>query len=167
MLPSARHERLNGIWFDGKLKNCRQQGDAIGLACVADGKVVEIPARRNPAHLSAVFDILEQTKPKGDTQLIPILHELAVTNRQRALIMVLSDCFVDPSLLLGCFEHLRFRKHDVVALFLLEGGTAVFTDPTEIADRHYTAMKDYLKNVQQIMLACAVDYHRIRLKDRC
>src|SRR6478609_3602346 len=33
-----------------------QQGDAVGLACVAGGIVRNIPPRRNPAHLKAVFD---------------------------------------------------------------------------------------------------------------
>ena len=26
-----------------------------------------------------VFDVLEQTQPQGDTQLVPVLHELAET----------------------------------------------------------------------------------------
>src|SRR3954452_3057651 len=39
-----------------------QQGDAIGLACVANGVVRNIPPRRNPAHLMAIFDALENTR---------------------------------------------------------------------------------------------------------
>ena len=31
-----------------------QQGDAVGLSCVADGLVSSIPARRNPAHLTVL-----------------------------------------------------------------------------------------------------------------
>ena len=44
----------------------------------------------------AVFDVLEQTRPRGETHLVPILHELAETIRQRALIVILSDLFVAP-----------------------------------------------------------------------
>src|SRR5207249_7458091 len=51
-----------------------QQGDAVGLTCVAKGVVRNVPARRNPVHLLAVFDVLEQTEPKGTTQLVPVLH---------------------------------------------------------------------------------------------
>ncbi|HEV3120527.1 MAG TPA: DUF58 domain-containing protein, partial [Isosphaeraceae bacterium] len=40
-----------------------QQGDAIGLSCVAKGIVRHIPPRRNPAHLMTFFDVLEQAKP--------------------------------------------------------------------------------------------------------
>src|SRR4051812_27533876 len=66
-----------------------QQGDAVGLSCVAKGIVRNIPPRRNPAHLATVFDVLEQTQPKGETQLAPVLHELAETVRQRALCMII------------------------------------------------------------------------------
>ena len=47
-----------------------QQGDAVGLACVAEGIVRNVPPRRNPAHLMTVFDVLEQARPQGETQLV-------------------------------------------------------------------------------------------------
>src|SRR5712691_10193216 len=50
------------------------QGDAVGLSCVANGIVRNVPPKRNPAHLMNVFDILEQTQPSGATQLVPVLH---------------------------------------------------------------------------------------------
>ena len=96
------------------------QGDAVGLSLVADGLIKNIPPRRNPAHLSGIFDALEDARPKGKTQLAPILHELAETTRQRALMVILSDFFVEPEVLRGCFQHLRFRKHDVAAFHLLD-----------------------------------------------
>src|ERR1700677_3277597 len=36
-----------------------QQGAAIGLACVGGGVARNIPPRRNPAHLMAIFDAIE------------------------------------------------------------------------------------------------------------
>ena len=159
------------------------QGDAVGLSCVADGIVRTIPPRRNPAHLTTVFDILEQAKPQNETQLAPVLHELAETIRQRALIIILSDLFVEPEALRGCFQHLRFRKHDVAAFHLLdpqelsftfrrpmrftdmEGGPAVFAEPNEIADRYHKVLGDYLAQVKQIMLESAMDYHRVTIDE--
>ncbi len=155
-----------------------QQGDAAGLCCVANGIVQNIPPRRNPAHLMHIFDVLEEARPHGETQLIPVLHELAETIRQRALIIILSDLFVEPQQLRGCFEHLRFRKHDVAAFHLLdpaetafdfvrpmrfldmEGGPAIFAEPNEIADRYHKALQRYLDEVRQVVLETAIDYHR-------
>lgn len=160
-----------------------QQGDAVGLSLVADGLVRNIPPKRNPAHLSAVFDALESAKPHGKTRLAPILHELAETVRQRALVVILSDFFIEPKLLQGCFQHLRFRKHDVAAFHLLdprelgfefrrpmrfldmEGGPAIFAEPNEIADRYKKALGVYLDEVRRIVLESAVDYRRVTIDE--
>lgn len=159
-----------------------QQGDAVGLSCVADGIVQSVPARRNPAHLQTVFDTLEHTKPQGETGLETVLHELAETVRQRALIIIFSDMFIEPSAMRDCFEHLRFRKHDVSVFHLLdpeeiafefqrptrfldmEGGTAIFAEPNEIADRYHKALTDYLEAVRKVVLETAVDYHRVSIE---
>ncbi len=158
-----------------------QQGDAVGMASVAKGIVQNIPARRNPAHLMTLFDTLENAKPQGETGLVEVLHELAETVRQRAQVIILSDLFVPPELLRDCFEHLRFRKHDVSVFHLLdpeelgftfqrptrfidmEGGTAIFADPVEIADRYHRALSEYLEQLRKVVLETAVDYRRINI----
>ena len=160
-----------------------QQGDAVGLACIAGGIVSSLPPRRNPVHLRIVFDRIEAMKPAGPTSLIPVLHELAETIRQRALIVVISDFFTNPAGLRGCFEHFRFRKHDLAAFHLLdpqevafkfqrpmrfldmEGGTAIFAEPNEIADRYHTAIGRYLREMKQVAAETAVDYHRVSLDE--
>lgn len=159
------------------------QGDAVGLSCVADGFVRNILPRRNPAHLTSVFDILEQTKPQNETGLAPVLHELAETIRQRALIVILSDLFIEPEVLRSCFQHLRFRKHDVAAFHLLdaqelnfnfrrpmrfldmEGGPAVFAEPNEIAERYHKVLAEYLEKLKTVVLESAVDYHRVTIDE--
>src|SRR6476646_11450181 len=70
-----------------------QQGDAVGISCVAKGVVRGLPPTRNPAHLPAFFDVLEEAKPEGETRLPEVLHELAETIRQRALVVIISDLF--------------------------------------------------------------------------
>jgi uncharacterized protein (DUF58 family) len=159
------------------------QGDAVGLACVAQGIVRNIPPRRNPSHLMAVFDVLEQTQPQGPTQLVPVLHELAETISPRALVVIISDLFVEPDELRACFQHLRFRKHDTAVFHLLdsqelgfdfrrpmrfldmEGGPSIFAEPNEIADRYHKALAGYLAGLQQVVLESAVDYHRVTLDE--
>jgi len=160
-----------------------QQGDAVGLSCMANGIVRNIPPRRNPAHLMAFFDVLERAQPGGETQCVAVLHELAETIRQRALVVIISDLFVEPEELRGCFEHLRFRKHDVAVFQLfdpleleftfqrpmrfidLEGGPSILAEPNAIADRYHMALRAYLDSLRQVMLECAVDYHRVKLDE--
>jgi uncharacterized protein (DUF58 family) len=160
-----------------------QQGDAVGLSCVANGVVRSLPPSRSPAHLGAFLDALEQAKPEGETRLAPVLHELAETIRQRALVVILSDLFVEPELLRGCFQHLRFRKHDVAVFHLIdpqelsfdfrrptrfldmEGGPAIFADPSDITDRYREAVRLYLEALRGVVLESAVDFHRVSLDE--
>lgn len=160
-----------------------QQGDAVGLSCVADSVVQSLPTKRNPAHLKLVFDLLEQAEPTGPTQLVDTLHELAETIRQRALVIMISDFFVAPAELRECFEHFRFRKHDLAAFHLLdpqeigftfqrpmrfvdmEGGTSIFAEPNDIADRYRKALENYLTELKQATIETGVDYHRVLINE--
>jgi uncharacterized protein (DUF58 family) len=156
-----------------------QQGDAVGITCVADGIVRSLPPRRSPAHLRLVFDVLEEARPAGPTRLPEVLHEIAETTRQRAVVAIVSDLFCEPEALATAFSHLRFRRHDVAAFHLLdpqeiafqfqrptrfldmEGGGAIFADPVDIAERYHRAVQVYLDDLKRIVLESAVDYHRI------
>ncbi|HAC89691.1 MAG TPA: DUF58 domain-containing protein [Planctomycetaceae bacterium] len=183
---AAAHQGISKIDYARRLAGALsylaiQQGDAVGLACVEQGLIHQIPPRRNPAHLSILFDHLEVVKAQGTTGLPQVLHELAETVRQRALVVILSDLFMQPAELRECFEHLRFRKHDVAAFHLLnpdeihfsfqrptrfldmEGGPAIFADPVEIAQRYLQAIQQYLEELRQVVLETAVDYRRVVL----
>lgn len=158
-----------------------QQGDAVGLTCVANGVVHNLPPKRNAAHLRLILDMLEHSKPKGETQLVNVLHELSETIRQRALVIILSDLFVEPNLLSGCFQHMRFRHHDVAVFHLLdplelefqfrrpmrfldmEGGPSIFAEPNDIADRYQKALGAYLEDMTRVVRESGIDYHRISI----
>lgn len=160
-----------------------QQGDAVGVTCVAEGIVKHIPAKQNPSHLRLVFDILEEASPKGPTQLVDVLHEISETVRQRALVVIISDFFIPPAELSGCFQHLRFRRHDVALFHLLdpleisftfhrpmrfvdmEGGPSIFAEPSDIAERYDKALQQYLADLRQVVLESAVDYQRIQIDE--
>lgn len=169
--------------FARKLAAClgylaAQQGDAVGLTAVANGIVHNVPPKRNAAHLKLVLDVLEGLRPSGETQLVSVLHELAETIRQRALIIVVSDFFVEPEELSGALRHLKFRRHDVALLHLLdpqevnftfqrpmrfldmEGGPSIFAEPNDIADRYSKALERYLVDLRRVVLESGIDYHQ-------
>ena len=131
----------------------------------------------------SIFDVLDDIRPKGESQIAPVLHELAETVRQRALVVIISDLFVEPAELRSCFQHLRFRKHDVAIFHLIdpkeiafdfrrpmrfldmEGGTAIFAEPNEIFDRYQKALNVYFESLHEIILESAVDYHRVSIDE--
>jgi uncharacterized protein (DUF58 family) len=155
------------------------QGDAAGLICVGEKTVSEIPPRRNPAHLQNIFQILEKTETRGETGLIPALHELAEKVRRRALVIVLSDFFCDPAKLMECFQHLRFQKHDLATFHLLdraelefkfdrpvrfvdmENSYSLVTEPAVVRDRYLQQFYQYLEVLKQGCHEFNADYRRV------
>ena len=156
-----------------------QQGDAVGLYCAGTEFRKEIPPKRSATHLSAVLDELDGIEAAGETRLADVLHETAARVPQRALIIVLSDLFIEPEVVRNSLEHLRFRKHDVAVFHLLdqselvlafdrpmrfvdmEGGEPVLADPTLIGEQYQRALETYLESMDSVVRDTEVDYHRI------
>ena len=155
------------------------QGDAVGLYCAGKEFHIEIPPKRSATHLSAVLDELGTIEASGETGLADVLHETAERIPQRALIVVVSDLFIEPGVVRNCFEHLRFRKHDVAVFHLMEqnelefefdrpmrfvdmeGGEPILADPTVIGTQYRRAMEVYLESMDEVIRDTEVDYHRI------
>ncbi len=160
-----------------------RQGDAVGLTCAADKIGTDIPSRRSPAHLRNIFDTLAKTEAKGDTGLVAALHDVAEQTGQRALVVIISDLFVPPAELLGCFQHLRFRKHDVAIFHLLEdaeldfhfdrptrfldleGGPALLVEPSAIRREYQNQLTNYFVELDRAVRESAMDYQRIRIDE--
>ena len=159
-----------------------QQGDAVGLYCAGEGFQKEILPKRNASHLRIVLDELSTMEAQGETGLVDALHEAAERIRQRALVVVISDLFVDPAELNRCFQHLRYRKHDVAVFHLLEeseidfdfdrpmrfvdleGSAPILADPSIIANEYRKAVKTYLSDMNEVVRSAALDYNRISIE---
>ena len=137
LLPRARYQRLDGLRLHRhdqdrvrpqtrRLRSAiwpAQQGDAVGLACVADGIVHNMPPRRNPAHLrlraSTCWSRCTPAEAKrswcrgaartgrDDSPAGAGDHRFRSVRRARTILR-------------GCFRALAFRKHDVAAFHLLD-----------------------------------------------
>lgn len=155
------------------------QGDAVGLYCAGTEFHREIPPKRSATHLSTVLDELGTVEPSGETGLAESLHEIAERVPQRAMVVIISDLFIDPEVVRNCFEHLRFRKHDVAVFHLIEqneldfefdrpmrfvdmeGGEPVLADPTIIGVQYRRALEDYLESMNEVIRSTEIDYHRV------
>lgn len=156
-----------------------RQGDAVGLHAFNDKAILELSPRRNPSHLSTLYDQVEGLEAKGPTQLVDILHRMAENINNRAMVVVFSDLFTDVDELLDGFQHMRFRKHDLVVFHLLdrqeiqfdfdrpirfvdmETGQGMITDPSTVRNGYQDALKTYLDAMQKGCREFGVDYHRV------
>ncbi|QDT32440.1 DUF58 domain-containing protein [Thalassoglobus polymorphus] len=159
------------------------QGDAVGLYCAGTEFKKEIPPKRSGAHLRHILDELGEMEGEGETGLAEALHSAAEKIAQRALIVIISDLFLDTETLKSCFQHLRYRKHDVAVFHLLEqneidfqfdrpvrfvdleGAGPMLVDPTTIAKQYRAAVQQYLEDLSHIMKDSVVDYHRVGIEE--
>ena len=159
------------------------QGDAVGLYCAGSDFRREIRPKRSAAHLRFVLDELGGMQADGETGLPEALHQVAEKVAQRALVVIISDLFMDPETLRSCFQHLRYRKHDVAVFHLLEqseiefefdrpvrfvdleGAAPLLVDPTTIARQYRSAVQAYLAAMQDVVRDSAVDYHRVSIEE--
>lgn len=155
------------------------QGDAVGLEIFDDGVAMDIPPRRNPLHLRYIFDTLSGAEPRGETGLVKELHQFAERIRQRAMVIIISDCFCDVDELLNCFEHLHFQKHDFALFHLLdpleldldldrpirfqdmESSDVLLAEPEIIRDQYLEAVQEYLVKIHEGCNKHNADYRRV------
>ncbi|MFK7817116.1 MAG: DUF58 domain-containing protein [Planctomycetaceae bacterium] len=160
-----------------------KQGDAVGLYCADEKFTKEIPAKRSAAHLKFVMDELSAAEPGGETGLANALHEAAEKVSQRALVVVISDLFIQPEELKSCFQHLRFRKHDVAVFHLLEqseidfnfdrpirfvdleGGNSLLADPSLVSKQYRKAVEIYMEELAGVIRDTGIDYQRVSIEE--
>jgi uncharacterized protein (DUF58 family) len=112
------------------------QHDAVGLITYDTAVRKRIPPRQGPGHLRVLMECLEQTNAGGETKLSDVFHQLAESISRRALVVILSDLFDDPTELVSALKHFRHKKHEVIVLHTLDPAelTFPFDDASQIED---------------------------------
>lgn len=156
-----------------------RQGDAVGLVASKRGDLLDVPPKRNPAHLQLIFENITELKTSDETNLDQTLSDLAERARRRALIIVLSDFFADPVAIKDSLTQLRFRNHDVAVFHLLdrreldfkferpvrfhdlESSAQIVSEPSLIRDQYLEIFHKYLRDFESACQEIDVDYRRI------
>jgi uncharacterized protein (DUF58 family) len=152
------------------------QQDLVGLVTFADGIRQQLPPRSSPGHLRAVIESLEQTVPRGDTNLGRTLHHIASQLKRRGLVIVISDLLDEPEDVVQGLRHLRYQQHEVLVFHVLdhdeiafpftqltqfencEGELRVITDPRAISLDYQQQVKDFIEGYKQMCRRQAIDY---------
>jgi uncharacterized protein (DUF58 family) len=158
------------------------QLDAVGLV-THDSRVRQVlPPRANAKHLLRLLQLLEQTRPGGETALAPLWHELAGHHmRRRGLVVILSDCFDDADRLLLALKHFRHRKHEVILFHVLapeeiefpfrrvtqfrdleSAPHRVLVDPVRLRAEYLVKFEAFCRQLRDRARGIGVDYHLLR-----
>jgi len=97
-----------------------RQQDAVGLAVFGSRVRVEVPPRASGEHLGTICRLMEGNRPGGGTALGSVLHELAERLAPRSMVIVVSDLLAPLEEVVAGLEHLRYNRHEVIVLHVLD-----------------------------------------------
>jgi len=103
-----------------------QQQDAVGLAMFDDHIGKMIRPSNNAHHWRAIIEELSLATAKPKTSLGGVLHELAERLTHRTLIVLVSDLFDNPNVVLTGLKHLRYRHHELIVWNLWDPAELTF-----------------------------------------
>lgn len=121
------------------------QQDAVGVTTLDTAVRKSIPARSNPRHLRAIFELLTQSKSAGETSLGDCLSQAAGRFRRRGLIFLISDCFDDLEKLLSALRLFRHSGHEVIVFQIWD------PDELDFPFRNRTEFRSLEKSAQHIV----------------
>lgn len=116
----------------------------------------QLPPSSNMGHLNAVLHMLEETKAENESNVGPLMQQLAEKIRRRGLVFIISDVFDDMDQFLKGLRHLRFLGHDVTLFHVVHNdeinfpftGNVKFDGmevPEELKTRPHLIRETYLK----------------------
>ncbi|MHC2067703.1 DUF58 domain-containing protein [Bremerella sp. T1] len=157
-----------------------QQQDAVGLVTFDEQVRSLVPPSGSPVQLQQVIDVLQSAESKEKTQIGPLLHELSGRLSRRGLVIVLSDFFDDVDSIMAGLKHLRFRKHDIILMHVLDPAELDFpfdrptmfhgleafpellADPTSVRKAYREEVESFVTDLRSQALANQMDYVQVR-----
>jgi len=157
-----------------------KQADSVGLVTFDDQIRHFLKPSSQPSHLKEIVQILNGGTTRAKTSLGPIFHELAERVNRRSIIIVLSDLFDDPASVLAGLRHLRYQRHEVVMLHVLdafeiefpfqeatlfrglEAQPELLTDPRALRRSYLDEVRAFVTELQRGCREQNIDYVQLR-----
>ncbi len=152
------------------------QTDSVGLGIFNEGLQSYIEPKQSRAHIHRICRELEGVKPKKKTDVGDIMHQFSERIKRRGIVILISDLLDKPERILDGLNHLRFARHDVMVLHVmdpyeldfpfdgnvkfegLEGYDPVLCQPRMLRKSYLEALQ---KHIHAVRVACErnkVDY---------
>lgn len=97
-----------------------RQRDAVGLAAFDDSLREFLPPRSTNVQLKSVLTTLDRISGGAETRCGEALESVARHCSRRGLCIVLSDLFDDPQRIIRGLRHLRYKRQDILLLWILD-----------------------------------------------
>lgn len=97
-----------------------QQRDAAGLIVFDDEVRSYVPPSTRQGQLPRLLHSLEGAEPKARTAFAKPFHHFQSLMKRRGIVMVISDFYEQPEIVIRTIEPLRFHGNDVVLFHVLD-----------------------------------------------
>jgi len=156
------------------------QQDSVGLITFDSEIRTLLRASSNPSHLKEILHVMDDASAERKTSTGPIFHDLAERLRRRGIIFVLSDFFDDLDAMATGLKHLRYRRHEVVLMHVLDPAEVTFpfeqsslfhgleglpdvqAEPRAIRQAYLAQFGRYLHKLKTVCRQQAIDYMLMR-----
>lgn len=157
-----------------------RQRDAVGVATFDESLRQFVRPGSTAGQWRDICRVLEEISGGGRSAVGQTLHELAERLTRRGIVVVLSDFFDDMAALARGLRHLRFRRHDVLLLQLLDPAELEFpfdaptlfhgleqwgdvlTDPQGVRRRYLAELNHHLAQLKGLAHELGFDYATLR-----
>ena len=154
----------------------QQQQDAVGMVLFSDKIDKNFKSSSHPSHLKMLFHELEQVEPDNTTDIADPFLALASQIRQRGLVVLFSDLFIDPEELGKSLQQFRLRRHEVVVFHVMHHDELEFpfqentlfrgieveaelhTEPRALRKSYMEAVDQYMTKVKKVCAAAGIDH---------
>jgi uncharacterized protein (DUF58 family) len=154
----------------------QQQQDAVGLVLFSNRIDQTLRPSTHPTHLKLLLHELERTQPERATDVNDIFAGLANQVRQRGIIALFSDLFLDPRLLGESLNQFRLRRHEVIVFHImhhdeldfpfadntlfrgLESEIQLQTEPRALRKSYLEAVERYMEQVRKTCATAGIDH---------
>ncbi len=97
-----------------------RQRDAVALAAFDEELPLYLPPRSTNIQLKNILSALDGAEPSGPTRCAVAINKIAWHIKRRGLTVILSDLFDDPNEILQGLRHLRYKRQDVLLLWIID-----------------------------------------------
>ena len=156
------------------------QTDSVGFVTFDSQVRSFLKPSSQPSHLKEIVHLMNRGCGDQKTSLAPIFHDLAERINRRSILLLLSDLFDEPATILAGLKHLRYKRHEVAVMNVLDGAEMDFpfqestlfrgleqypdllTDPRSLRDGYLAELDAFVTEMRHGCRNQNVDYVQLR-----
>ncbi|QQS38070.1 MAG: DUF58 domain-containing protein [Ignavibacteriales bacterium] len=156
-----------------------KQQDAAGLTLYSDKVNSYLPPKASRSYLQEILKALSKIEPSFKTNTAISLNSIAEKIKRKGLVVIISDLFDDPDMIITALKHFRHQKNEVIVFQVLDpvertfafGQDAIFTDmetgeelttqPYQVQKAYKESMEVFINKIKTECLNANIEYNLI------